>query len=158
LLEYIKDCLAEPSTTAFSTSWRRALGPQVFREKRLKWVKKELPVAPKSGPVVVAIDSTFVHHSGENIFGVYWYYDYVKKSFCLAQRVVLSTLVTPSHLVPLGYQMYHRGFLEEQKLFLEETKPAADASQESWLEYEALVKLKEERERRTRLRFNWLLI
>lgn len=120
---------------------------EAFREERLKWVKKELPIVPKSGTTVVAIDSTFVHHTGEKIFGVYWYYDYVKKCFCLAQRVVLSTLVTPSHLVPLGYEMFHRGFLEEQKLFLEETKPAADASQEAWQEFEALVKIKEEREK-----------
>jgi hypothetical protein len=110
-----------------------------IREKRLEWIKDNLP-AVKEKPSVIAIDSTFLHHSGENIHGVYWYWDYAKKQFCLAQRIVLSTFVSPSVLVPLGHELYHRGFLPEQKLYLEATMPAADAPEADWQEYDELVK------------------
>jgi SRSO17 transposase len=90
-----------------------------FRDERLKWIKAKIPVE-KESPTVIAIDSTFVHHVGKKIHGVYWYWDYAMRQFCLAQRVVMSTLVTPSKLIPLGSQIYHRGFIEEQKLYLED--------------------------------------
>jgi hypothetical protein len=40
--------------------------------------------------------------------------------------------------------MYHRGFLREQKLYLEETKPASDAPEADWEAYNDLVKTFEE--------------
>lgn len=110
-----------------------------FREDRLRWIREKVPVETK-GPSVIAIDSSFLHHTGSKIHGVYWYYDYSLKQFCYAQRVVLSTLVTPSKLIPLGSQIYHRGFLQEQKLYLEATKPGSDATPEEWQEFEDLVK------------------
>ena len=85
--------------------------PEQFREHRLKWIIGKIP-KEKESPTVIAIDSTFVHHTGKKIHGVYWYWDYALKQFCLAQRVVISTLVTPSKLIPLGSQIYHRGFLQ----------------------------------------------
>jgi hypothetical protein len=36
-------------------------------------------------------------------------------------------------------EIYHRGFLQEQKLYLEHTKPATDAPQSEWNEFNALV-------------------
>jgi hypothetical protein len=108
------------------------------KEKRLEWIKSKLP-KEKEKPTVIAIDSTFLHHTGEHIHGVYWYWDYAKKQYCLAQRVVLSSLVSPSHLIPLGHALYHRGFLPEQKLYLEATMPAKDAPEEEWQEYNNLV-------------------
>jgi SRSO17 transposase len=114
-----------------------------MREKRFEWIKSKLP-AQKEHLSVIAIDSTFIHHTGEKIHGVYWYWDYTKKQFCLAQRVVLASLVTPSKLIPLGSQIYHRGFLREQKLYLEATMPAADADIAAWEEYNALVRQYEE--------------
>jgi hypothetical protein len=117
--------------------------PDTIRKKRLEWIKSKLPAALEK-PTVIAIDSTFLHHTGENIHGVYWYWDYATKQFCLAQRLVLSTLVTPSKLVPLGHELYHRGFLPEQKLYLEATMPAADAQEADWKEYDEQVKQYEE--------------
>jgi hypothetical protein len=114
-----------------------------FREQRLEWIKKQIPET-KESPTVIAIDSSFVHHTGKKIHGVYWYFDYAMKQFCLAQRVVMSTFVTPSKLVPLGSQIYHRGFLQEQKIFLEATKPPPDASPEEWESFNDLVKKHEE--------------
>jgi hypothetical protein len=88
---------------------------------------------------VIAIDATFAHHSAEDIHGVYWYWDYAQRAFVLAQRLVLSTLVTPEKQVALGWQLYHRGFLNEQKIYLEAVKPAGDASTDAWDEYNGLV-------------------
>jgi hypothetical protein len=93
----------------------------------------------RHGLRVVAIDSTLVHHSGDSIYGVYWYWDYVNHSFCLGQKVVLATFVAPGRIVPLGMEIYHRGFLPEQKLYLEHTKPSIDAPLSEWDEYNALV-------------------
>jgi hypothetical protein len=122
------------------------------KTKRLEWIKNHLPAVAEK-PTVIAIDSTFLHHSGEKIHGVYWYWDYTKKQFCLAQRLVLSSFVSPSKLIPLGHQLYHRGFLPEQKLYLEATMPAAEAPESDWKEYNDLVeKYKENcREHKTQL-------
>lgn len=112
-----------------------------FRQCRLQWIKSQLPTdGKKKLPTVIAIDSTFVHHAGKEIHGVYPYWDYAQRQFCLAQRVVISTLVTPSKLIPLGSEIYHRGFLEEQKLYLEEIKPKADAPAEEWENFNDLTK------------------
>jgi hypothetical protein len=63
-------------------------------------------------------------------------------------------LVTPAKLVPLGSYIYHRGFLPEQKLYLEATKPAADASAEEWENFNELTKRYEEncKEHKTQLK------
>lgn len=114
-----------------------------LREQRLNWIKNQIPNS-KESPTVIAIDSTFGHHSGKKIHGVYWYWDYTKRQFCLAQRVVISSLVTPFKLVPLGYQIYHRGFLAEQKLFLEAMQPAETATLEEMESFNELTKKYEE--------------
>lgn len=114
-----------------------------LREQRLNWIKGQVPNT-KESPSVIAIDSTFGHHSGKKIHGVYWYWDYAQRQFCLAQRVVISSLVTPSKLVPLGYEIYHRGFLAEQKLFLEAMQPAEDATPAEMESFNDLTKKYEE--------------
>lgn len=123
-----------------------------MKEKRLKWIKDTVPT-DEDALTVIAIDSTFAHHTSEKIHGVYWYWDYAHERFCLAQRAVVSTLVTPLHLVPLGIQIYHRGFLNEQKLYLEETKPKDDATPEEKKAFEELVELfeKNQEEHKTQL-------
>jgi Transposase DDE domain len=90
-------------------------------------------------PTVCSIDATFAHHTGEKIYGVCWYRDYAKRCYTLAQRLVLSTLVTPTNLVPLGWKLYHRGFLDEQKAYLEEAAPEPDADEAAWAEYDKLI-------------------
>jgi hypothetical protein len=98
-------------------------------------------------PVVTTLDATFIHHTGEDIYGVYWYWDYANKKYTLAQRLVLSTLVTPAKQIPLGWRLFHRGFLDEQKLYLESVQPAPDADQAAWGEYNGLVEKYEQNER-----------
>jgi hypothetical protein len=117
--------------------------PDELRQKRLEFVAQQV-AGYHHHPRVVAIDSTLVHHSGDKIYGVYWYWDYVKHYFCLGQKVVLATFVAPGRIVPLGMEIYHRGFLPEQKLFLEHTKPSEEAPQSEWDEFNALVQKYEE--------------
>lgn len=114
-----------------------------LRQARLEWTSKRLASQP-GAPRVVAIDSTLIHHYGDQIHGVYWYYDYVNHNFCLGQKLVAATFVSPGATVPLGMELYHRGFLNEQKLYLEATKPAATAAEEEWDEFHSLVKRYEE--------------
>jgi hypothetical protein len=101
----------------------------------------------KEAPRICSIDATFVHHTGEAIYGVYWFHDYAKRCYTLAQRLVLSTLVTPANLVPLGWKLYHRGFLEEQKAYLEEVAPEPDADEAVWAEYDKLIEKYEQNQR-----------
>jgi hypothetical protein len=117
-----------------------------LQTERLKWIKENLP-KERAAPTVVAIDPTFIHHTGENIYGVYWYWDYAKRSYVTAQRLVLSTWVSPTKQVPLSARLYHRGYLDEQQLYLEEIKPGADATEDDWDKYNDLVAAYEENER-----------
>ena len=109
-----------------------------LREKRLAWVSQRLHTA-KGDLNVVAIDSTLIHHTGDQIHGVYWFYDYVHHNFCLGQKIVVATAVATGRIVPLGMELYHRGFLQEQKLFLEHTKPSKDAPEEEWEQFQLLI-------------------
>lgn len=109
-----------------------------LQSQRLKWIKENLP-KERETPTVVAIDPTFVHHTGEKIYGTYWYWDYAKRRYVVAQRLVLSSLVSPTKQIPLSARLYHRGYLEEQQLYLEQTKPAPDASDEDWEVFNDLV-------------------
>jgi Transposase DDE domain len=106
-------------------------------------------------PRAIAIDASFTHHTGEHIYGVYWYWDYAKKAFVLAQRLVLSTLVTAEKQVALGWKLYHRGFLDEQKLYLEAVKPEPKADATAWDEYNGLVEKYEENKKEHKKQ--WLL-
>jgi hypothetical protein len=143
-----------------------------LREVRFQYVKQEMAKKPdlqpgisylgmkrdttysaallsseKQFPTVSSIDATFVHHTGEDIYGVYWYRDYAKRCYTKAQRLVLNTLVSPEKLVPLGWKLYHRGFLDEQKNYLEETAPEPGADEAAWGEYDALVEKYEQNQR-----------
>lgn len=95
---------------------------------------------------IAQLDATFTHHTTEGIYGVYWYWDYAKHSYTLAQRLVISSLVNVGKLVPLGWKVYHRGFLADQKLFLEAQKPAPNADETAWQEYNELLKQYEQNE------------
>lgn len=131
-----------------------------LRDARLQYVKHQLVKKPiiqclamtgdhaggalplrneRQFPTIVAIDATFTHHTGEKIYGVNYYRDYAKRCYTLAQRLVISTLVTQDKLVPLGWKLYHRGFLEEQLCYLEEMAPEPDADEVAWAEYDKLI-------------------
>lgn len=87
-----------------------------LQSQRLKWIKDNLPKV-KETPTVVAIDPTFIHHTGEKIYGTYWYWDYARRRYVVAQRLVISSLVSPTKQIPLSARLYHRGYLEEQQFW-----------------------------------------
>ena len=117
-----------------------------LQTERLKWIKENLPLE-KETPTVVAIDPTFIHHTGENIYGVYWYFNYAKRAYVKAQRLVLSSWVSPTKQIPFSARLYHRGYLDEQQIYLEAMKPAADATIDEWDKYNDLVVVFEENEK-----------
>lgn len=135
-LKFVKEQLTmtmkAPSDQQMLTQIHRGINPGPKRQLPAEIIDSKLPC-------VIAIDPTFVHHTGENIHGAYWYWDYAKRAFVIAQRLVLSVVATPEHLIPLGWKLYHRGFLEQQKLFLEAMKPPDDAEASAWEEYNSLV-------------------
>jgi len=108
-----------------------------LRTRRLEMV--ESATHESESPRVICLDATFAHHTGESIYGVYKYWDYAKKAYCLAQRLVLSSLATPSRNLPLGWKLYHRGYLKEQELYLEAVKPKDDDIEEAWDAYNQLI-------------------
>jgi len=112
--------------------------PDKMAEFRQSWMKAEIG-DEKEPSTVVSLDASFLHHTGDNIYGVYKYWDYVIDAFVLAQRVVLTSLVTPSKALPLGIRLYHRGYLEQQRLYLEHIKPAPDANEQERQEFNSLV-------------------
>lgn len=112
--------------------------PDEMAQFRQAWLKDELG-DQKEPSTVVSLDASFLHHTGEDIYGVYKYWDYVLDAFVFAQRVVLTSLVTPSKMLPLGIRLYHRGYLEQQRLYLEHIKPAPDASDAEREEFNALI-------------------
>lgn len=128
---YMKYQMSKKSDIQFSS--------QLVGMKRDTTYGAKLLSSEKQFPTVSSIDATFVHHTGENIYGVYWYWDYAQRCHTKAQRLVLNTLVTAEKLVPLGWKLYHRGFLDEQKNFLEEKAPEPDAAESEWAEYDALI-------------------
>lgn len=116
---------------------------ETVKEVRLNFVKEHM--SGKSNDLVtVPIDCTLLPHTGATIHGVYWYWDYAKKAYRLGQRIVLSTIATRTSQVPLGRRLYHRAYLDEQKCFLDATKPTEEASEEEKKEYSDLLKAYEE--------------
>jgi hypothetical protein len=105
---------------------------------RQGWLKMELG-DEKEPSTVVSLDASFLHHTGQDIYGVYKYWDYVQDAFVYAQRVVLTSLVTPTKILPLGIRLYHRGYLEQQRLYLEHVKPGPEATDIEREEFNSLV-------------------
>ncbi len=48
-----------------------------LRKARIEWTSKQLK-SRNGSPSVVAIDSTLIHHTGDQIHGVFWYWDYAR--------------------------------------------------------------------------------
>ena len=141
----ISECVSMPVDNADEECEPQKRKTIVQDSRELSTNNRQLKLRDKlDGLTIVAIDSTFVHHTSEDIYGVYWYWNYAKRCYVKAQKLVLSALVTSTKLVPLGWKLYHRGFLEEQKLYLEAMKPASDVEQAIFDDYNELVKIYEQ--------------
>jgi len=75
-----------------------------------------------NGFTVGIIDATLFHHPrGQNIYGVYKYWDYINKSYTYAIQLVTSAISTNDRLDGFDYRIYHRSFVKQEKLYLENT-------------------------------------
>ena len=73
-----------------------------------------------NGFTVGIIDSTFFHHPrGQNIYGVYKYWDYINKNYTNAIQLVTAAISTNDRLDGFNYRIYHRSFTKQEKLYLE---------------------------------------
>jgi SRSO17 transposase len=85
-----------------------------------------------NGFTVGIIDTTLFHHPrGQNIYGVYKYWDYINKSYTYAIQLVTSAISTNDRLDGFDYRIYHRSFLKQEKLYLENTTLTAEEQNDS---------------------------
>jgi len=85
-----------------------------------------------NGFTVGIIDTTLFHHPrGENIYGVYKYWDYINKSYIYAIQLVTSAISTNDRLDGFDYRIYHRSFVKQEKLYLENTALTAEEQNNS---------------------------
>jgi hypothetical protein len=76
----------------------------------------------QNGFTVAILDSTFIHHPrGQNIYGVYKYWDYVERQYTCAIQLVTAAVSTNDRLDGFGYRIYHRSFERQERLYLEHT-------------------------------------
>ena len=75
-----------------------------------------------NGFTVGIIDSCLFHHPrGQNIYGVYKYWDYVEGCYTYGMQLVTSAISTNDRLDAFDYRIYHRDFQEQELLYLEHT-------------------------------------
>jgi len=88
----------------------------------------------RNGFTVGILDSTFIHHPrGQNIYGVYKYWDYVEKQYTYAIQLVTAAVSTNDRLDGFGYRIYHRSFERQEHLYLEHTGiPHDEPDSDQW--------------------------
>ena len=78
------------------------------------------------------IDSSLFHHPrGQNIYGVYKYWDYVEGCYTCGIQLVTAAISTNDRLDAFDYRIYHRSFQKQERLYLEhavlpDDKPETD--------------------------------
>jgi hypothetical protein len=76
----------------------------------------------QNGFTVGILDSTYIHHPrGQNIYGVYKYWDYVERRYTYAIQLVTAAVSTNDRLDGFDYRIYHRSFQRQERLYLEHT-------------------------------------
>ena len=88
----------------------------------------------QTGFTVGIVDTTFSHHPrGQNIYGVYKYWDYVQNQYTYAIQLVTSAISTGDRLDAFNYRIYHRSFESQEKRYLEHTAvPDAQTDKAVW--------------------------
>lgn len=76
----------------------------------------------QNGFTVGIIDSCLFHHpKGQNIYGVYKYWDYIEGCYTYGMQLVTSAISTNDRLDAFDYRIYHRDFQKQERLYLENT-------------------------------------
>lgn len=75
----------------------------------------------QDGFTVGIIDSSLFHHPrGQNIYGVYKYWDYIEGCYTYGIQLVTAAISTNDRLDAFDYRIYHRSFQKQERLYLEQ--------------------------------------
>ena len=76
----------------------------------------------QNGFTVGIIDTSLFHHpKGQNIYGVYKYWDYIEGCYTYGIQLVTAAISTNDRLDAFDYRIYHGSFQEQERLYLEHT-------------------------------------
>ena len=103
------------------SSLNKAITSSPWSEKAVNHKRLE-SIVPfhQNGFTVGIVDTTFSHHPrGQNIYGVYKYWDYVENQYTYAIQLVTSAISTGDRLDAFNYRIYHRSFEAQEKHYLQ---------------------------------------
>lgn len=107
-------CQSSLNKSITSSPWT---GPSV-NQRRLELIRSY----HHKGFTVGIIDSSLFHHpKGQNIYGVYKYWDYVEGCYTYGIQFVTAAISTNDRLDGFDYRIYHRSFQEQERIYLEHT-------------------------------------
>jgi SRSO17 transposase len=107
-------CQSSLNKSITSSPWT---GPSV-NQRRLELIRPY----HQNGFTVGIIDSSLFHHpKGQNIYGVYKYWDYVEGCYTYGIQLVTAAVSTNDRLDGFDYRIYHRSFQKQERLYLEHT-------------------------------------
>ncbi len=107
-------CQSSLNKAITSSPWT---GPSV-NQRRLELIRPH----HQSGFTVGIIDSSLFHHPrGQNIYGVYKYWDYIEGCYTYGMQLVTAAVSTNDRLDGFDYRIYHRSFQKQERLYLEQT-------------------------------------
>lgn len=107
-------CQSSLNKSITSSPWSE----EAVNQKRLESIQSY----HRSGFTVGILDSTLIHHPrGQNIYGVYKYWDYVNKGYTYGIQLVTAAVSTKDRLDGFDYKIYHRSFQKQERLYLEHT-------------------------------------
>lgn len=88
----------------------------------------------QNGFTIGILDSTLFHHPrGQNIYGVYKYWDYVNGGYTYGIQLVTAAISTNNRLDGFDYRIYHRSFQQQEHLYLEHTAlPDDEPETKAW--------------------------
>jgi SRSO17 transposase len=105
-------CQSSLNKTITSSPWS---GVSV-NQRRLDLVRRY----HQNGFTVGIIDSSLFHHPrGQNIYGVYRYWDYIEGCYTYGIQLVTAAISTNDRLDGFDYRIYHRSFQKQESLYLE---------------------------------------
>lgn len=88
----------------------------------------------QNGFTIGILDTTLFHHPrGQNIYGVYKYWDYVNGGYTYGIQLVTAAISTNDRLDGFDYEIYHRSFQQQEHLYLEHTAlPDDEPNPKAW--------------------------
>ncbi|MBI1925550.1 transposase [Candidatus Poribacteria bacterium] len=119
-IQRLSQCLVEgPSQSALNKAITESpWSACAMNQKRLQ----SMTPFHHNGVTIGIVDSTFIHHPrGQNIYGVYPYWDYVENRYTFAIQLVTGAISTNDRLEANDYRIYHRSDEAQEPCDLQHT-------------------------------------